>query len=132
VVDNPAQVLVGGFVALIAAGTLLLSLPVAAEGEHPGILDALFLSSSAVTVTGLTSFNVDELTLFGELVVLALVQVGGFGVMTIGTVIGLVTARRLGLRQRILARAEIGSIEIGEVRSLIVAIVKITVDDESL
>lgn len=132
VINNPARVLVGGFIALIGAGTILLSLPIAAEGNHPGVLNALFLSTSAVTVTGLTSFNVEELSLFGELVVLALLQIGGFGVMTIGTVVGLVTARRLGLRQRMLARAEIGSIEIGEVRALVIAIVRITVAVEAV
>ena len=48
---------------------------------------------------------------FGELVVLVLIQIGGFGIMTIGTVIGLFAARRIGLRQRMMARAEIGTID---------------------
>ena len=132
VVENPARVLVGSFSALIAVGTLLLSLPIAADGNHPGLLGALFLSTSAVTVTGLASFDIGDLSLFGELVVLVLIQVGGFGVMTIGTVVGLATARRLGLRQRMLARAEIGSVEIGEVRSLVLAIVKISLAAEAV
>ena len=119
VVDNPALVILGSFVALILAGTVALSLPLAADGEHPGLFEALFLATSAVTVTGLITFNIDDLSLFGEVIVLALIQVGGFGIMTIGTVVGIVTARRLGVRQRVLARAEIGSIDIGEVRTLV-------------
>jgi potassium uptake TrkH family protein len=126
VIENPAQLLVVAFLALIAVGTILLSLPIAADGEHPGVLDALFMSTSAVTITGMTSFSISELSLFGELVVLILIQIGGFGIMSIGTVIGLFAARRLGLRQRMLARAEIGTVEIGEIRSLMIGIVKIT------
>ncbi|MET0324589.1 MAG: potassium transporter TrkG [Ilumatobacteraceae bacterium] len=126
VIENPAQLLVVAFLALIAAGTVLLSLPFAADGQHPGVVNALFMSTSAVTITGMTSFSISELSLFGELVVLLLIQIGGFGIMSIGTVLGLVTARRMGLRQRMLARAEIGTVEIGELRALMIGIVKIT------
>jgi len=126
-VDNPPLALLASFVVLIVVGAAALSLPFATDAEHPGLLDALFLSTSAATVTGLASFDIAALSLYGELVVLALIQVGGFGIMTIGTVIGIVTARRLGIRQRVLARAEIGGIEFGEVRSLVTAILRITV-----
>ena len=119
--------ILGSFVALILAGTVALSLPLAADGEHPGLFEALFLATSAVTVTGLITFNIDDLSLFGEVIVLALIQVGGFGIMTIGTVVGIVTARRLGVRQRVLTRTEIGSIDLGEVRSLVGAILRITI-----
>lgn len=123
---NPAAVLVGSFLGLIALGSALLTLPLAADGTRTSWPDALFMSTSSVTVTGLVSFDIGNLSLFGELVVLALIQVGGFGIMTIGTVIGLVTARRLGLRQRMLARAEIGGVEVGEVRRLVLSIARIT------
>jgi potassium uptake TrkH family protein len=126
-VRNPPLALVVSFAALILAGAALLMPPFAADGDHPGLLDALFLSTSAVTVTGLASFDIAELSLFGELVVLALIQVGGFGIMTIGTLIGVVTARRLGLRQRVLVRAEIGTVDLGEVRRLVTSILRITI-----
>jgi potassium uptake TrkH family protein len=124
--DNPALVLVASFLGLILVGSVLLTLPLATDGPRLRWLDALFLSTSSVTVTGLLSFDAGELSLFGELVTIALVQIGGFGIMTIGTVIGLLTARRIGLRQRMLARTEIGSVEVGEVRRLVVAILRIT------
>ncbi len=125
---NPAQLVVGAFVTLVAAGTALLRLPVATDG--PGALaitDALFLATSAATVTGLSTVDISELSLVGELVVLGLIQVGGFGIMTIGAVAVLLTVRRVGLRQRMLARAEIGAVSLGDVRTLVVGIAKLTV-----
>ncbi len=89
--------------------------------------DSLFLSTSATTVTGLSTVDISTLSLFGELVVLALIQVGGFGIMTIGSVLALVTLRRVGLRQRMLAQAEIGAVDIGELSRLLWAIARITV-----
>ena len=78
-------------------------------------------------MTGLGTVDISTLSLFGELVLLALIQIGGFGIMTIGSVLALVASRRVGLRQRMLAQAEIGAIDIGELRSLIAAIAKITI-----
>lgn len=125
---NPAQLVLIAFAALIALGTALLSLPVAADGASGvGVENALFLSTSATTVTGLSTIDVGEFSLFGELVLLALIQVGGFGIMTIGSVVALLTFRRVGLRQRMLAQAEIGSIDIGELSGLLGAIFRITV-----
>ncbi len=126
---NPAQLVVGGFVLLILLGTLLLRLPFAVDPgvAHPGWRASLFSSTSASTVTGLSTVDVTIFSLFGELVLLALIQIGGFGIMTVGSVLALVTARRVGLRQRILAQAEIGAVDMGELRSLIGAIAKITV-----
>jgi potassium uptake TrkH family protein len=126
-VRNPAQLVVGAFTSVILIGTLLLSLPIAADG--PGgipVEDALFMSTSAVTVTGLASIDIVRLSLFGEIVLILLVQVGGFGIMTIGSVLAIVASNRMGLRQRMLAQAEIGAVDMGEMRRLIVAIAKIT------
>jgi trk system potassium uptake protein len=118
----------GAFVGLIAIGTALLWLPLATDGPgHLALTDALFMSTSATTVTGLTTVDISELSLFGELVLLALIQVGGFGIMTIGAIAVLLTMRRVGLRQRMLARAEIGAVSMGELKSLILAIGKFTI-----
>lgn len=127
-VHNPAQIVVGAFSALILLGTALLRLPFAVDAgvEHPGTVDSLFWATSAVTVTGLGSTDVAVFSLFGELVLLALVQLGGFGIMTIGSVLALVASRRIGLRQRMLAQAEIGAVDMGELRTLLIAIAKIT------
>jgi trk system potassium uptake protein TrkH len=133
VVRTPAQLVLAAFVMLIALGTLLLQLPIAVDDgvDHPGWLDTLFTATSAATVTGLATVDITDLSLFGELVVLALIQLGGFGIMTIGSVLALVTFRRVGLRQRMLAQAELGAIDIGELRHLIAAIAKITLAVET-
>ena len=132
-VHNPAQLVVTAFVTLILIGTALLSLPFAVDSgvEHQGLLDSLFWSTSATTVTGLGTVDIATFSLFGELVLLGLIQLGGFGIMTIGSVLALVASRRVGLRQRMLAQAEIGAVDIGELRYLISAIAKITLLVES-
>ena len=127
-ISDPAQLVVIAFVSLILLGTGLLWLPVSADGPgHVGLEDALFTSTSASTVTGLVSTDISRFSLFGELVILALVQVGGFGIMTIGSVLALVASHRVGLRQRMLAQAEIGAVDMGDLRRLIAAIAAITV-----
>jgi potassium uptake TrkH family protein len=126
-IRNPAQFVVAAFVSLIAIGTALLALPWSTDG--PGrlpLVDALFSATSAVTVTGLATVDVSEFSLFGELVILLLIQVGGFGIMTIGSVFALLVARRVGLRTRMLAQTEIGGGDLGELRGLILSIAKIT------
>jgi trk system potassium uptake protein TrkH len=130
---NPAQLVVGGFITLILIGTLLLRLPFAVD---PGAIDlgwrdALFTSTSATTVTGLGTVDISTFSLFGELVILVLIQIGGFGIMTIGSVLALVALRRVGLRQRMLARAELGTVHIGEIRHLILRIAQITLVAEA-
>ena len=127
IIRNPAQLVVAAFAALIAVGTALLLLPWATDGPgRAGWEDALFLSTSATTVTGLSTVDITDFSLFGELVILALIQVGGFGIMTIGSVLALVTLRRIGLRQRMLAQAEIGAVDHGELARLLGAIARIT------
>lgn len=127
-IANPAQLVLLAFVLLIALGTVLLSLPFSFDSgvEHPGFRDALFWATSASTVTGLGTVDISAFSLFGELVLLALIQIGGFGIMTIGSVLAIATTRRVGLRQRMLAQAEIGAVDMGELRSLIASIAKIT------
>jgi len=126
-VSNPAQVVVIAFTLLVAFGTVLLALPFAFDGERPGdLLDSAFLATSAVTVTGLSTFDIERLSMFGELVVLVLIQVGGFGIMTIGSLLALLAARRLGLRQRMLAQTEIGVLDQAALRSLVSGIARIT------
>lgn len=126
-IRNPAQLVVVAFAVLILGGTALLSLPLATDGPGGvGVENALFTSTSAVTVTGLGSTDISRFSLFGELVIMGLVQVGGFGIMTAGSLLAIVAVRRVGLRQRMLAQAEIGAVDMGDLRRLLVAILKIT------
>ena len=80
------QIIAIGFLLIIAAGTLLLMLPAASKsGESAGFLNALFTSTSSTCVTGLVVVDTyTSWTLFGQAVILALIQVGGLGFITIG------------------------------------------------
>ncbi|HEY0169238.1 MAG TPA: potassium transporter TrkG [Jatrophihabitans sp.] len=122
---NPAQVIVLAFAAATAVGTALLLLPAATPGPgHASLMEALFTATSAVCVTGHLVVNTATYwSVFGQVVILALIQVGGFGVMTLASLLGLLVSRRLGLRSRITAAAETRSIGIGDVRRVIVGVV---------
>jgi trk system potassium uptake protein TrkH len=99
---SPAQVLVVCFGALIVLGAVLLRLPLAAAGEPLSFLDALFTATSAVCVTGVIVVDTPhDLTVFGQLVVLSLIQLGGLGYMAVTTVVGLALGRQLRLHERL-------------------------------
>lgn len=99
-----------GFAALIAAGAALLTLPWAHQpGRHVGTLDAIFLSTSAACVTGLVTVNVGEtFSAFGQAVLLALIQLGGIGIVTAGMLLALAAGRRLSLADEQTIRATLG------------------------
>jgi trk system potassium uptake protein len=85
---SPARVSILGFAGLIACGTLLLMLPVSATEAPLNVVDALFMSTSASCVTGLSVLDIgSQLSLFGQLVILTLIQVGGLGILTISTLL---------------------------------------------
>ncbi|MEN1974646.1 TrkH family potassium uptake protein [Cellulomonas olei] len=125
---GPGQLVVLGFAAAVVVGTVLLSLPVsAAPGQTPSFMAALFTATSAVCVTGLVV--VDTSTAwsgFGQGVVLALIQVGGFGIMTLASLLGVLLSRRLGLRTRLTAAASTRSVGLGDVRQVLVGVGAIT------
>jgi potassium uptake TrkH family protein len=130
---HPAQYVVAGFVGIIALGTLALMLPVAtsAPGRAP-FLTALFTATSAACVTGLVV--VDTPTYwsgFGEGTILVLIQLGGFGIMTVGSLVGLLLSRRIGLRQRINAQAELNALDLGSVRQVLVRVAAFTLAFEA-
>jgi trk system potassium uptake protein TrkH len=99
---SPAQVLVFSFTALIASGAILLRLPISAARDPLTLLDALFTATSAVCVTGLIVVDTpNDLTVFGQLVMLVLIQLGGLGYMAITTVVGVALGRQLSLHERL-------------------------------
>ena len=100
---SPTQVLVLGFAFFILIGTVLLSLPAATvEGRSLGVVDALFTATSAVCVTGLIVVDTGtQLSLFGQLVVMTLIQAGGLGFMTMATTIFLLLGKRITLKSRL-------------------------------
>jgi trk system potassium uptake protein TrkH len=127
---SPAAALLIGFAVVIAVGTVILTLPIAsAAGTWTRLLDALFTSTSAVCVTGLVVLDTGTYwSPFGHVVIMALIQVGGFGFMTGSTLLlFLLVGRRTGLRDRMLVQASTGVPELGSVTTLVKRIAIFTV-----
>jgi potassium uptake TrkH family protein len=110
----------------------LLTLPIAKQG--PGgasFLDALFTAASAVCVTGLTVVDTPTYwTGFGQAVILLLIQIGGFGIMTFASVIGLAVVRKMSLRSKMTAAREARSIGLEDVKGLVLGVVRISLTIE--
>ena len=102
--SNPPRLLFFSFLSLIFIGTLLLKLPWSHLGDVTW-LDAAFTATSAVTVTGLVVVDTGtQFTLFGQCVILALIQLGGIGLMTFAVLTAVALGFRLGLRQQLIAQ----------------------------
>lgn len=101
---SPAMVLIGGFIVIILIGTLLLASPWAAATHRSiGPIDALFTATSAVCVTGLIVKDTPvDFSLFGQIVILVLIQLGGFGYAGSAMLIGVALGRKIGLRDRMM------------------------------
>ncbi|HEU4515462.1 MAG TPA: potassium transporter TrkG [Nocardioidaceae bacterium] len=130
---HPSQAVVSAFATAVVVGTLLLMLPVSRAGEgHAPFTAALFTATSAVCVTGLVVVDTPSYwSGFGEAVILGLIQIGGFGIMTLASLLGLLVSRRMGLRTRLNAAAETKSLGIGDVRTVLFGVFKVTVLFES-
>jgi trk system potassium uptake protein len=118
---HPARLTVLAFTLAALIGSLLLALPVATESGHAvPYTTALFTSVSAISVTGLTVVDTSgHWSAFGEVVILLLIQLGGFGIMTLASLLGVVVFRRLGLRNRLSAQVELSDLGIGGVGALV-------------
>lgn len=108
---HPALVFIYGFAGLIIVGTIALALPFAtASGQQAPLLTALFTATSAVCVTGLVVVDTGTYwSGFGHIIILVLIQLGGFGFMTSSTLLFLVIRRQISLRARILTSEAVGS-----------------------
>ncbi len=122
------QVIVLVTMILILIGTLLLMLPVSSRaGNSTPFIDALFTSSSAFCVTGLIVYDTfNHWSLFGQIVIISLIQVGGLGFMTIVTLISIFLRRRIGLKERRLIMECSNTFNIGGVVRLVRKIIKRT------
>jgi len=101
---SPTQLIVLSFALVICAGTLLLMLPVSlAPGQHPDLMTALFTATSCTCVTGLVVVETGmHFSLFGQLVILLLIQIGGLGFMTLTTLLLIAFGKKITLRDRMI------------------------------
>lgn len=129
---SPPQLLVLGFAAVITAGTLLLLCPFAAAGRQADFLTALFTATSAVCVTGLVVVDTGTFwSSWGQAVILLLIQTGGLGVMTMGTLFAILLGKRIGFRERLVIRESLNNINVAGVVRLVRSILLYTVAIEA-
>lgn len=125
---TPYQILVLGFAGLILVGALLLMTPQAsAAGQSLSFVDALFTSTSAVCVTGLIVVDTGTyFSLFGQLVLIFLIQAGGLGIMTMATLMALLMRRKIQLRERLIMQEALNQLTVAGVVRLTQYIIMIT------
>lgn len=115
---SPTQIIALSFAAIILAGTVLLSLPVASRsGQSCGFVPALFTATSATCVTGLIVGDTWSLwSGFGQAVILCMIEIGGLGFMSVASLVIFALRRKIGLRQRmIIAQA----LSVSEMQSVV-------------
>lgn len=124
---TPFQLLVSFYFIAILLSFLLLRIPaVYEEGVEISVIDSLFTAVSAISVTGLTVFDVSKsLTDFGIIVLLFIMQLGAIGVMSLGTLFWLFIGKRIGMRERQLIMIDYNQYNLSGVVNLLIGIVKI-------
>lgn len=112
---TPARMMIISFAVLILIGAGLLMLPIATrDGKGAPFLDALFTSTSASCVTGLIMHDTSQYwTVFGQLVILILIQIGGLGVITMAILLFLFEGKKIGFKQRYFMQQSISAPQIG-------------------
>jgi trk system potassium uptake protein TrkH len=125
---RPARMMVSSFAGAILVGTLLLHTPWASPGEEPlGAVDSLFTATSAVCVTGLVVKNTGrDFTLFGQLVILVLIQLGGLGIMTFSVSMVLALGRGLSKPRAVVMQDMLDQESVEEVLGLVRFVAKTT------
>lgn len=125
---NGSQMVALSFMLLILLGALLFMLPAATQ-DRQGLtfLDALFTATSATCVTGLSVIDVgNQLSWFGKMVLIALIQIGGLGIMTMTTLVMVIAGRKVSLRERLLLQESMNQTEISGVVRIALNIIKYT------
>lgn len=125
---SPYQTLTLGFLALIVIGTMLLMLPVAsASGEGLSFIDALFMATSAVCVTGLSVVDLQYgFSYFGQIVIVLLIQIGGLGLMTISTLMAILIGKKIQLRDRMAMKEALNQFSMDGLVRLTIRIIQLT------
>ena len=136
---SPSAIIAVGFLLLILTATLLLMLPISAQSRQstplltslftaissqsrtvPPPLTALFTATSAVCVTGQVLVDTGtHWSLFGQVVLIAAIQIGGLGVMTLMALVSMALGKRIGLRQRTLLQESVASFQVGGIVRLV-------------
>lgn len=132
--SNPTRVIVSSFALLILAGTVLLMLPFSSKAGHvTGPLEALFTATSATCVTGLVVFDTYVYwSVFGQIVILTLIQLGGLGLVTLTTFFNIAIRKKLGYKRLQLAQESVNSPDTIDAKHLVKMIMVLTFSFELL
>lgn len=125
---KPAQMMVLGFGSVILIGALLLMTPLATNsGNSTSFIDCLFTATSAVCVTGLIVVDTSiHWSIFGKVVIILLIQIGGLGFMAISASIAIIFGKKINLRQRILIKEALNQNHLSGSVRLIMTVIKFT------
>ncbi|HWQ73598.1 MAG TPA: TrkH family potassium uptake protein [Desulfitobacteriaceae bacterium] len=125
---NPSRVLVFGFALLILLGALILTLPQASQdGKSIPFLNAIFTSTSAVCITGLSVVDVGTtFSFFGQAVILILIQVGGLGFMTFAALFAIILGKKITLKERLLLKEALNQVSLAGIVRLAKYVVQIS------
>ena len=132
--NNPARVIVSSFALLILAGALVLTLPVCSRsGTFTDFFTTLFTATSASCVTGLIVVDTGTFwTPFGQGVILALIQLGGLGIVTFTTFFNIALRKRMALHAMKVASEQVSAIDLFDARKLVSSILVITLSCEAV
>ena len=127
--DNPPVLVMLTFFLAIFIGSLLLMLPAAtSSGEETSLLGALFTSTSATCVTGLVVYDTGtHFTIFGQIIILALIQIGGLGIMTISSAFAIILGQKLSLKRESIMQNVIGESNKFDMINLVKNVVIVTI-----
>ncbi|WP_161627535.1 TrkH family potassium uptake protein [Metaclostridioides mangenotii] len=125
---KPVQIIVIGFASVILIGSLLLTLPITTQsGESVGFIDALFTATSCVCVTGLVVVDTGTTwNLFGQIICITLIQVGGLGFMTVATMFAIFTRKKINLKERLVIQESLNQFDLSGLVKLVRYVVLIT------
>ena len=130
---RPAQTIILGFLFVIFIGSLMLSLPIASTSNPLSFVDALFTSFSAVCVTGLVVNDIStDLTFFGQLIILFLIQIGGLGIMSFSVILMLISGKKISQSETLKLQESYSTFNYKETLSAISFIFKFTLFFELL
>lgn len=130
---SATQIICVSFLVVIAAGTLLLTLPISSRSGRLGVLDAMFTATSATCVTGLVVRDTwTQFSAFGQFVLLALIQIGGLGLVTLTSFFALAMRRRMGFRGLRLLGESVSADSFSQATQVLKVVVGLAIGFESL
>lgn len=130
---SPTRLIVASFFAVIVIGTLLLMLPFSSKGAAISLVDAFFTATSATCVTGLIVFDTfTKFTMFGQIVILLLIQIGGLGLVTLASFLNVAIGKRLGFKSLRLASESVNNTEVSRAGQFLTFVVKVALVIETV